>query len=658
MKPRSIAGVVLFFLASLCLKAQNLAYQSYTWEASPKLHDLTGAEKKENSVNIKLLRSFEYAFVESRELVMYVTVHIIVKVNNEKGVEAKNKVYISRAGVLEEMDLKARVIDKNGKVIPLDKAGVKKIDNYENAGPFTIFALEGVEPGCEIEYLYTNKETPDLSKSLFCQYEYTCKDQDISVISPSNLVFEAKGYNGWPEFKKDTTLADKNKIYSHSDLSPALHEERYSFYNASRMRCDYKLAYNYAKDRSRLYTWEDAGVRFYGNLFSFSKKEISATATFIKKSKLKEIGTEEEKVKALDNLIKNTVAAQEGGNGDEYFLIDKILSNKYAGPTGIVRLYLAALKEMQIPAELVLTCDKNQRKFDKEFDSWSFLQEYLLFFPGTGKFLSPSELNSRLGYPPAEFIAQKGLFIKEVMIGDVFSGVVKIKEIPAPDYTASMHSTFVDVNFDPANLSEPGIQLKESFTGYSAYFYQPVYTKLNEEQKLELNEALLKVTGEDSKVTNVKAFNYENPDIFVKPFELTCTVSSPTLMGKAGDKYLFKAGLLIGAQAELYQEGQRQTPAEMDYAHGFYREIKFNIPDGYKLTNPGDINLESVCNINGELKARFKSEYEITGNAVKIKVYEDYRAMYYPLAVFEDFRKVINAAADFNKVTLIFEKIK
>jgi hypothetical protein len=35
-----------------------------------------------------------------------------------------------------------------------------------------------------------------------------------------------------------------------------------------------------------------------------------------------------------------------------------------------------------------------------------------------------------------------------------------------------------------------------------------------------------------------------------------------------------------------------------------------------------------------------------------------YTAIYAPLHRYEDFRKVINAAADFNKVTLVLEKLK
>ncbi len=654
MKSIKFATAGLFFFLAFITQAQSqFVWQDYKWDAAPKLHEISDEEKKEDYTYLKFNRSFEYVYESSGELVMYITTHIIMRINNEKGVESRNKVFIPTGSVIEEMELKARVIDKNGKVIVMDKAGVKKVDNYEDSGPFTIFALEGVEPGCEVEYVYTNKESSDLFKNMYCQFSFTSKDNDITIYSPRNLVFDAKSYNGFPAFKKDSTVTDRNKLYAHLDVMPALHEERYGFYNSSRARVEYKLAYNHDKDRARLFTWEAAGVRYYSALYTFSKKELSEAGSFVKKLKLN--GTDAEKVRKLENHIKLNIA-QKNGSGEEFVLVDKILNNKYANDMGIMRLFIASLKKLEIPFEVVLTTDRTDRKFDKDFDTWNYLAEYLIYITSEDAYFSPTEFSSRLGYPPSELTANKGLFIKEVSIGDVFSGIAKVKEIKTSDYTASNHNTFVNVTFDPASMNEPAVKVKQVFTGYSAYFYQPVYGLIDDENKLKLNESILKLTGEDAKVTNIKVSNYDEASIFSKPFEMECDLSTTTLVEKAGDKYLFKAGTLIGAQAELYQEGKRQTPAEINYGHGFMREITFNIPDGFKLSNPDDLKKESTCKVNGELQAQFKSEYVIEGKTVKVKIWEDYRALAYPLKSFEEFRKVINAAADFNKVTLVFEK--
>jgi hypothetical protein len=52
----------------------------------------------------------------------------------------------------------------------------------------------------------------------------------------------------------------------------------------------------------------------------------------------------------------------------------------------------------------------------------------------------------------------------------------------------------------------------------------------------------------------------------------------------------------------------------------------------------------------------FVTSYEQKGNIVTIVVREEYRNINYPISQYEQFKKVINAAADFNKVVLILEK--
>jgi hypothetical protein len=51
----------------------------------------------------------------------------------------------------------------------------------------------------------------------------------------------------------------------------------------------------------------------------------------------------------------------------------------------------------------------------------------------------------------------------------------------------------------------------------------------------------------------------------------------------------------------------------------------------------------------------FVSEYALRGSKLSVSVHEYYAKTSYPLQQFEDFRKVINAAADFNKLTLVLE---
>lgn len=57
-----------------------------------------------------------------------------------------------------------------------------------------------------------------------------------------------------------------------------------------------------------------------------------------------------------------------------------------------------------------------------------------------------------------------------------------------------------------------------------------------------------------------------------------------------------------------------------------------------------------------EKTAYFKSSYKQEGNKIIIFVEEEYINIQYPKEKYEEFKAVINAAADFNKVTLVLEK--
>jgi hypothetical protein len=119
---------------------------------------------------------------------------------------------------------------------------------------------------------------------------------------------------------------------------------------------------------------------------------------------------------------------------------------------------------------------------------------------------------------------------------------------------------------------------------------------------------------------------------------------------------LFKIGEIIGPQVEMYQVRKRVMPMENDYLRKYIRHVNFTIPDGYLVKNPDDINME-VLHLEGEKAIfGFTSNYTIEGNVLKLVCEEYYNELRCPVEDFEEFRKVINAAADFNKIVLVLEK--
>jgi len=643
---------LLLTFISISLFAQELAYKKISWESEPKLHTVSDKEKEYSYVVLKDQITLEFVYESSGELVMDEKRNKIVQVNNDAGIEEMNKVYIPYTRVLEEMDLKARTITSAGKIIPLDKNASKKVDNVENSGAYIIFVMEGLDVGGEIEYIYTNKKSSLTSSLWRLQISKPLKNVSVDIYSPDNLIFEGKGFNGLPDFVKDTVIEDKNHISTKIDFIEGLNEEKYSAYDANKMRFEYQLIYNTARSRARMYTWEYCGLEMYSALFNLEKKEIKAVDKLVSKLSLKNLSSDEQKVHKLDQFLKTNINYKEVQGT---ISVDKMMDLKYGDAVSFIKTYIGACKTLNIPIEVVLTTDRFDRKFDGTFSTWNNLQEYLLYFPSTGKYLSPTVFTSRLGFPSPECTGNKGLFIKETQIGDIKAPVSKVKYIEPATFDVSSSNITANVVIDNTSFM-PSVSMKQEMKGYSAFYTQPILPYLDEAQNKEMMNDLAKTIGKESILKSYKASGTEIEDALVKPLIIESELDAPQLIENAGNKYLFKVGQLIGPQVELYQEKARQSDADIDYNHSFTRILEIKIPDGYKIKNPDDINIKKECMLDGKVVASFVSSYTYENNVLKIKVYEDYRITNYPKNIFESFRAVINASADFNKVVLILEK--
>jgi len=74
------------------------------------------------------------------------------------------------------------------------------------------------------------------------------------------------------------------------------------------------------------------------------------------------------------------------------------------------------------------------------------------------------------------------------------------------------------------------------------------------------------------------------------------------------------------------------------------------------VKNLDDLKMNIEYKANGITTMGFVSSYTQNDNIVTVSINETYSQITYPLSAFEDFKKVINASADFNKVVLILDK--
>ena len=643
---------IAILLNALFSFGQQPFYRTYTWEAEPKLHQIDTSDAQFNFVKLLDKHVQDYEYEQSGELVMFETNHIIIHVNKPDGVEEVNKIYIPSGNILEEMDLKARVISPNGAIIPFDKSSVKHVDNLENSGPYIIFALSGIEPGCEIEYMYTNKRNPSLYSYIRIQESQPKRNVSVDFFSPRNLIYLAKGYNGCSEFVADTTSDGRNHLAMKMPFVKAWTEQKYATESANKMRYDYQLAYNTAKGKARLYSFETAGVDFYNRVYTFEKAELKAVEKLLSKLGITKLTTDSAKITQLEQWAKSHIGYKDGA---ESVPLQKMLTLNYSSDLDFQRFYVAAAEILKMPVELVLVGDRNKHRFDPSFSSYNSLHEFLIYFPSLDKYLAATDVYSRLGFPTPFLVGGDGLFIKETQIGELKTGFSKVKALAYTSHVKSSNDIQAEVTFNAISLL-PTIKLVQSFTGYHAYYRQPPLPYLDDEKKKLFLEELSKFLGKETIVKSVSLTGDKPEDILVKPMIITSQIEAPSFIEQAGNKVIFKVGELIGPQDELYDDKARTMDGEIAYAHSFKRTLKINLPEGYHLQDCSALNMKKEFKVDGKPVSSFISKYTLNGNILTIDIYEDYEVLVYPLANYQEWRSVINASADFNKQVIVLEK--
>ena len=185
---------------------------------------------------------------------------------------------------------------------------------------------------------------------------------------------------------------------------------------------------------------------------------------------------------------------------------------------------------------------------------------------------------------------------------------------------------------------------------------QPFMNLIQPDRKNEvIDDAFAKSSDKNAEVLS-RELIHEDPSLFgLKPFEVTFDLRSEYFVEKAGTKFLFKIGALIGPQMEMYQEKKRILPLEAEFNRSYYRTLKITIPEGYKVSNLDDITIKNSYTKDGKELFIFDSYYSLEGNILTVTADEHYRETIVAPELFEAYRTVINSAADFNKVTLVLE---
>lgn len=651
---QKIIFILLAATLQFSLQAQKL---TPFMSSSPALHQVKPDFAKESAVVLEDVRVHQYVREDPKKEMQIVTYNRkLIKVLDAKGVEMFNKIYLPVSRSAEISNIKARTILPGGKII--DITADKILDEEDEGRLYKKFAMEGMETGCEVEYSYETKRSLSFfGLETFYNGPVPAEVVAFSLITPSYLSFTVKGYNGLKKIA-DTTTGDYHTTTVAGTGIKGLFDEKYSNKDANIANVQYKLSYNLSKNAGeRLFTWDELANNVYTNYTDISDKEYKSVEGFLKQSGIRESMSEEEKIVQLEDYIKSTIKSDEEGIGEDANKIERIIKTNVSSNEGLNKLFVACLEKLKIPYKLVFPSKRSDLPLDKDLENYRLVNEIVLYFPGSKKFLEPANVSLRYPYIDPYWAATTGLFINGTTEGKIKYATASFNNIPIQPVETNAHNMAVSLRFNPA-LDSLELHSSQILLGYGAAFYRPAFAFTPKDKLEDLTKSIINSVAQSENIRNMKVRNEAMTDGFTgKELIIEGDITTASLLEMAGKKLLVKIGEVIGPQVEMYQEKPRQLPISIEYPHNLDRDITFIIPDGYQVKNPGDLNFNITDKAeSGRETMGFISSYEMKGNEMKIKVHEFYTVTDYPVSMFSAFTKVINASADFNKVVLVLEK--
>ncbi len=632
------------------------------WGQNEKLFALTDSEKKEDAVVINETRADFIEFPKLNEkqtaTLNYRMYYKRVHINEDKSVQSFNKIYLQVRSKFDLIDLRAHTISANGKVSnEFNEKDMKMVE--EDGNKFLILALDGAEKGGEIEYFYVTRRDVQECGTIKIQGSTFIRNYHYTLRVPEHIEFLFKGYNNCPEVK-DENKGDYNYYRLEVNNVPVLNKEIFQAYDSELMRTEFVLAYLKNTGKVRRNTYADISKNIYKNVMLVQKTSMKEIKKLSKKLKLEELPDQEAKIRTIENWIKsNIVYSADVG----FTTMSDLIKNKYGGELGLLRLYAYMFEYNEIKYQIWVTCGKEEKAFDEDFESSVFLEDYYFYFPKVKKFIDFKNISWRLSLPPSAILGQKAMQIKIVDLGNgVTSSKYTIGKSSIPGCTETNAVMNLDITPD-AGMNKVAVKYHAEESGYEN-FIKALYTLITDEGKRkEMMEEHVKQVSKDAEVLKVKTKNHNINDIetFEKPVIIDADLSLSKIIESAGDKTILKIGELIGEQSELYSDKPRQTRIVDNYPHMYSRTLVVHIPDGYKVKGLEKFVIHNTFkNDNSETtdSIGFVSNYVLDGNTLTIVCTEYYQLVEWPKVKYEQYRTVINSAADFNKLSIILDPIK
>ena len=636
---------LIFTLSIYSINIFSQTYLDLAWS-----DEITEIKSDYNTPLIGLFSKHYIEYYESKfsdEIFIYETHHFKSIINNNID-EINNEIIIPKLNILEVSDVKAKIISNESiKLYDFQLIKSFKDDSLSNDN-FIVYELPEIKQNDIIEVMYTVKKNYNFNGSKNIQESYPILSADFILIQ-DNLTSNIKVYNAKNYKIKDTLISGKNaKFINFSKIKESINEQ-YATPIANKLKVSYQC-----------YSEQDNSTQneYWGNLVTnvselFFPKSINKKAEEL----LKEIKNgyvtipwnELKIANSIDTYIKKNFIISDKKD-QKLNNIDHILEQKESNDFSIIQVYTQLLKLAEIEYEIAISCNRFYLKFDPDFFDPNQLREFLIYIPKSNVYISPNRIEYRATEAPDDLTGNYAMFIDKNL--DYY-----FSEIILENKGFSEINKDIKINIS-RNLKKSIINEKRYFTGYWGILNRN-YVFLSENEKTDFLIDYFTISGlNDKKIIKYQINNYDIDYNFKnEPLEITSKLETKDLISRVNGKILLNVGKVIGLQSNLFKEVERVNPIEINFPNEYSYEIEFLIPKGYKvLTIDNLIKDRKYISVDGNVTAQFKSSANIVNNKLTIKISEYYKSFKYEKNRYNEFRDVINTAAEFYESNIELEK--
>jgi len=586
------------------------------------------------------------------------TVHRIIHINTKEGLDDVNKIYVPNyilsSGLPGNSKLKGRSISSSGKITEFNTKNVKVVENIDKNLKIKIYAIEGAEVGGQIEYSYTYMTDLSKGEKFVLSNKHKILKSKIRCIYTTKYGFNTVINNINYSEKKLNIL--NTKVYEFENI-PIIKKELYSTFTANAVTFEY-----FFPMFSRLKNYDNIYPNIGESFFVFYKPELKSRTELFNQLNTQLKGKEflshdERSIKIIDSIFKKNYLLK------DHFIQSKLSSfpiyqsNVIELDRKIIRTYCSIFNLIGIEYQVILCSNKNEVKVNTSSYSPFTLNEFLIYFPKFESYLYPLSKTIQYNLIPNWLVGSKGFLIEENMEKYSF---IDIPATPAKNNLSELKITVnMNLNDNSSLYSITGAGTGQVASNYNSLIFNASSDEEIKKRKIDLvnwrypNDSIIDVILDDP-----YSWGYaENCKDLACEKKYYATVKSTSFFEESDDRLFLNVGHLIGPQDNLYSVTERVHPISRQNNQTYLFEIKIPIPIGYVYSGEQNtaINNQFLDDNENEI-ASFTSTIEVIGTDVVIKIIEAYHQVEIDKKYYNQYRTVINSAADFNKAIVILSK--